>query len=36
MKIETKNGQLFIDGNEVAFVVFKDFTKLDFPIQGRQ
>lgn len=31
MKIETKNGQLFINGKEVEFVVFKDFTKMDFP-----
>lgn len=33
MKIETKNGRLFIDGKEVVFVVFNDFSILDFPIE---
>jgi hypothetical protein len=33
MKIETKNGRLFIDNKEVVFVIFNDFSRLDFPIE---
>lgn len=33
MKLETKNGQLFIDGREVKMVIFDNNTVLNFPIQ---